>query len=203
MSHAVGSVLRYSTVRCFHKGGVDFHTDEGKIICYDIAEHCEGKIGLAIVQLEAFLFAMAGDKGTNHSEILRNVLAEKQSSDERAAIPCCIAFVRLSTKGVSKRAFSVESCHQLLIKMRVVAMAIIRDYAGKTKDTPYALKKFKALIAKAEIKYDLETLATKMFKLLKCLNSIELKIKLGSDIHERALFIAELCCLVEEMQKEE
>ena len=51
--------------------------------------------------------------------------------------------------------------------------------------------------------YNPETLAPKMLKLLTCLNSIELKMNLGSGIIEQALFVAELCSLVTAMKEEE
>ena len=89
------------------------------------------------------------------------------------------------------------------MKMRSVAMTIIKDSAGNTIYNTYAFKEFKGCLAEAKMGYNPETLAPKMLKLLTCLNSIELKMNLGSGIIEQALFVAELCSLVTAMKEEE
>ena len=184
------------------KEGVDLNTKLGKKICNNIADSCNGEIGSAISILEGYLFAIEGVEDFDPEEILKKVFAKNQSTVERAAVSCCIAFVKLYTKSVYRQAFSVDSCRQLLMKMRLVAMAIIQDYAGTIKYEAYAFKEFKKRLAKAKIKYNSKMLAPKMLKLLMCLNSIELKMNHGSGINEQALFVAELCSLVTTMKEE-
>lgn len=184
------------------KEGVDLNNKSGKKICYSIADSCDGGIGLAISILEGYLFAIAGAEGTDPEEILKKVFSEKQNPVERVASNCCIAFVKLNMKAVCKHAFTVQSCRQLLMKMRLVAMAIVKDYAGTIKYNTYALTVFKQRLAKTKIEYNSRALLPKMLRLLECLNSIELKMKQGSGINEQALFVAELCSLVKTMKEE-
>jgi DNA polymerase III subunit gamma/tau len=174
-----------------------------KKMCYEIADFCNGAIGSAISLLEGLLFAIAGSEGSNPEEIFKKVFVEKQNPVELAASYCCIAFLKLSNKDICKQATSVDSCHQLLMKMRSVAMTIIKDSADNTIYNTYTLKEFKGCLAEAKMGYNPETLAPKMLKLLTCLNSIELKMNLGSGIIEQALFVAELCSLVTAMKEEE
>ena len=174
-----------------------------KKMCYNIADFCNGAIGSAISYLEGLLFAIAGSEGSNPEEIFKKVSAENLNPFELAASYCCVAFLKLSNKDIFKQATSVDSCHQLLMKMRSVAMTIIKDYAGNTIYNTYAFKEFKGCLAEAKIGYNSETLAPKMLKLLTCLNSIELKMNLGSGIIEQALFVAELGSLVTAMKEEE
>ena len=185
------------------KEGVDFNNKLGKKICNSIADSCNGEIGLAISTLERVLFAIEGSEGTDLEEIYKKVYAEIQNPVELAAASCCVAFVKLNRKLVYRQAFSVESCRQLLTKMRSVAMAIVKDYAGIRPYNTFTFKEFKERLGNAKIEYDPKTLAPKMLKLLTCLNSIELKMNQGSGIDERALFVAELCSLVTAMKEEE
>lgn len=202
LTHASVEELGVKLVEIAGKEGVNLNTKSGKKMCTSIAHSCNGEIGLAISILENYLFAMAGEGGTEPSEIFKKVFSKNQSSVELAAVSCCIAFVRLYTKSVCKHVFSVDNCRQLIMKMRLVAMAILQDYAGTIKYNAYAFKEFKKRLAKANIEYNSKTLAPKILKLLTCLNSIELKMIQGSGINEQALFLSELCSLVATMKEE-
>jgi len=171
-----------------------------KKICYDIADECSGQIGLAISVLGKVLLAIKGSVGIDPKEIYKKVYAEIQSPVELAAASCCFAFLELNRKLVCKQAFSVESCRQLLIKMRSVAMAVVQDNAGKRPYNIYVFKEFKKSLASAEIEYVPKTLAPKMYRLLTCLNNIELKMNQVSGISAQPLFVAELCRLITAMK---
>ena len=202
LKHATVEELGVKLIEIAGKEGINLNTKSGKKICNNIADSCNGEIGSAISVLEGYLYAIEGEENFDPEEILKEVFSENQSTVERAASYCCIAFIKLSIKAVCKQAFSVDSCRQLLIRMRWVAMVIIEDYAGMIKYNAYAFKEFKKHLAEAKIDYDFRTLVPKMLKLLTCLNSIELKMNQGSGINERALFVAELCSLVTTMKEE-
>ena len=186
--------------------GLDLNNESGKQICYDIADSCNGAIGLAFATLEGILFEIAGSEGSDLKEIVKTVAAAKRNPAERAAVSCCIDFLKLNSESFEELAYSVDSCLELLKRMRLVAMTMQKDSAGETIYNPLTLKDFTKRLAKAKIEYDPEALAPKMQKLLKCLKSIELKmeqVKHAKRIDEKALFVEELRSLVTKMKSEE
>jgi DNA polymerase III subunit gamma/tau len=181
---------------------VDFDNKRGRKLCNLIADTCNGAIGLAICVLGGVIYEIHGNKNTDLDTVLDGIFLDLELNYDTAAVRCIIGYLKTTIKTVCKQANArgVESCRQLLMKMRWIALSVIEDYAGTLQFQSYAFQEFKKGLESAKIEYDFKDLISNLLHLLTCLNTIEQKMN-QTGIDERALFISELCNLIME-QKE-
>jgi DNA polymerase-3 subunit gamma/tau len=174
------------------KEGEDFDNKEGRKLLTTIANYSNGLVRDAISILEGVLFAKAGTKKADLSSIVDTFVTSLETSIDKSAARATVAYIRNGIKALASQASKVDSCRQLMMKMRWISMSVIDDYSGNLRFKSYAFRDFQNLLKEAKVPYDFKVLVPIMLDLLFKLNELEIKMN-QSNIDERALFIGELC----------
>jgi DNA polymerase III subunit gamma/tau len=193
--------LSVRLVKIAKREGMDLSDKKGIALTKTIANYSNGQVREAISLLESIILASAGNSKMDLAEVIENFAKTMESSLDKAAARCVVAFVKGSIKAVCGQASSVESCRQLLMKMRWIAVSVIDDYTKNMKFKSYAFKDFQELLSTASIKYEHKTLVPKMLILLNLLNATEQRMNL-TNIDERALFLGDICNYLMEQKGE-
>jgi DNA polymerase III subunit gamma/tau len=189
-------------VKISKREGLDLSGKEGEALALTIANYANGQVRDSISLLESVILAKAGNKKADLNSVIADFAAKLESSVDKAAARCSVAFIRNNIKGVCGQAASVDSCRQLLMKMRWVCMSVVDDYTGNMRFKSYAFKDFQELLKKAEVKYDFKVLVPAMLRLLTLLNEVEIKMNMGN-IDERAMFLGDICHHLMQQKKKE
>jgi DNA polymerase-3 subunit gamma/tau len=188
-------------IKIAKREGMDLSDKKGIALTKTMANYANGQVREAISLLESVLLASAGNSKLNLEEVIENFARTMESTVDKAAARAVVAFVKNSIKAVCGQASAVDSCRQLMMKMRWIAVSIIDDYTGNMKFKSYAFRDFEELLKKANIKYDHKLLVPKMLVLLNLLNSTEQRMNL-TNIDERALFLGDICNYMMEQKGE-
>jgi len=171
--------------------GQDLSSKEGQKLLTTIADVSNGQVREAISILEGVLFEKAGSKDDSLKNVVESFTEKLETSLDKAAAKACAAYTKLSIKALCTQASSVDSCRQLLMKMRWICMSVLDDANGLLKYNPYNFLEFKKILAKNDIKYDLSDLVPKFLTLIHELNRIEIMMN-QCNVDERALFVGEI-----------
>ena len=182
--------------------GEDFDNKQGRSLLNTIANYSNGQVREAISILEGVIFAKAGSKNVDLKEVAEQFAAKLETSLDIAAAKTVVAFLKLGLKGICSQAAIVDSCRQLVMKMRWVCMNILDDYAGRLKFKSYSFKTFLDLLDNASIPYSLPKIVPDVIMLLALLNEIEQKMN-QTNADERSLFLGDICKYVLLKKREE